>query len=130
MDVLILPISNAKISGMVMVFSERGFSEEEVSVLAAIGKDVKFAFRSLKIEREKEAAMKVIIDNLSQFEHLADRLRNPLAIIKGYIEIRENFSFDEFAKRIEEQACRIENILDELRAREIVTYEMKKLLEG
>ncbi|AAB90824.1 PAS domain S-box protein [Archaeoglobus fulgidus] len=129
-EVLILPISNGRISGVIMVFSEKGFSEEEISVLEAIGKDVKFAFKSLKIEREKEAALKVIMENLSQFEHLADRLRNPLAIIKGYLEIRENFSFDEFAKRVEEQVCRIENILDELRAREIVTYEIKKLLEG
>ena len=130
MDALIMPISNSVISGIILVFSDSGFTEEEVSILTSISRDVSYALKSLKAEREREAALRVIIENLSQFEHLADKLRNPLAIIKGYLEIRENFSFEDFARKVEEQASRIEVILDDLRAREIVTYEMKKILEG
>lgn len=70
-----------------------------------------------------------MLGNLKQFEYLADKLRNPLAIVKGYLEIRENFSYGEFVRKIEEQANRIEKILDDLRAREIATYEVKKNLD-
>jgi len=126
-DAIIIPVSNEVISGIILVFSDSWFTEEEVSILASISRDVNYALKSLKAEREREAVLRIIMDNLSQFENLADRLRNPLAIIKGYLEIRENFSYDDFARKVEEQASRIEAILDELRARETVTYEMKKV---
>lgn len=129
-DAVIMPISNGVISGIMLVFSDSGFTEEEVSILASISRDISYALKSLKAEREKEAALRVIMENLSHFENLADRLRNPLAVIKGYLEVRENFSYDDFARKIEEHANKIEKILDELRAREIVTYEMKKILES
>ncbi|WP_202320139.1 PAS domain S-box protein [Archaeoglobus neptunius] len=130
-DILVLPLSNGDRSyGLIILMSEEGFSDEEVGILSSLARDVVFSIRSLKIEKEKEAAFKVIMDNLNQFEYLADKLRNPLAIIKGYIEVRDEFEFDEFARKVEEQADRIEEILDELRAREIATYEMKKILES
>lgn len=127
---LFIPLSNGRVRAVVAILSEREFTEEEMSILRALGRDVSYALSSIQTERLREAAMNVIMDNLSQFENLADRLRNPLAIIKGYIEVRRAFSYDDFAKKIEEQAERIERILDELRAREIATYEMKKILEG
>ena len=129
-EVVVLPFADfEKTYGLAIIFSDRTFTDEEVNILSTLCRDVVFSMRSLKIEREKEAALRVIIANLNQFEYLADKLRNPLAIIKGYVEVRSEFSFDEFAEKVEEQANRIESILDELRAREIATYEMKKILD-
>uniref|UniRef100_A0A7C3MEP2 histidine kinase n=1 Tax=Archaeoglobus fulgidus TaxID=2234 RepID=A0A7C3MEP2_ARCFL len=130
LDALIMPLSNGIFPGIILLFSDRKFTDEEVSILSSLWRDINYVLKSLKVEKEKETAMKVIMENLSHFENLADKLRNPLAIIKGYLEIRENFSYDDFARKIEEQASRIEAILDELREREIVTYEIKKSLEG
>lgn len=104
-------------------------TEEELKILLALGRDVAFSLRSLKIEREKDAALKVIMDNLDHFEYLADKLRNPLAIIKGYIEIKREMDSEDLISKIKEQVDRIEEILDELRTREIVTYEIKKILD-
>lgn len=130
MKAIVLPVSNGRTHGIIIALSDRELTDEEIKIITTLGIDVSYAFTSLRISREKEAAMKVIMENIEHFENLADRLRNPLAIIKGYVEVREAFSYDEFATRIEHEANRIEEILDELRAREIATYELKKILES
>lgn len=129
-EAIIIPFADLeKTYGIAILFSERVLTDEEVGILSTISRDVVFSIKSLKIEREKEAALRIIVENLNQFEYLADKLRNPLAIIKGYIEVKDDFNFEDFAKKVEEQANRIEGILDELRAREIATYEIKKILD-
>ncbi|MEG9195022.1 MAG: histidine kinase dimerization/phospho-acceptor domain-containing protein [Candidatus Methanoglobus sp.] len=82
--------------------------------------------KSLKVEKEKEKALRLIMKNLENFEKLAYELRNPLAVIKGYLEIREEVPESEFIRNISEHAAKIEKILDELRIKELQTYEMKK----
>jgi tRNA nucleotidyltransferase (CCA-adding enzyme) len=85
--------------------------------------------KPLKVEKEKEKALRLIMENLENFEELADKLRNPLAVIKGYLEVREEVPESEFIRNISEHAAKIEKILDELRIKELQTYEMKKALE-
>ena len=105
------------------------FDDEELQFLETLARDVSFTLRSLKMEEERKRTFSIIVDNLRQFEELADRLRNPLAIIKGYLEIRGEVDDETVLENIKKQTDRIEGILDELRAREMVTYEMKKALE-
>ncbi len=57
---------------------------------------------------------------------LADRLRNPLAAIEGYIEVRDQIGDSAVVDKIAEHAGRIERMLDELRARELITYRTKR----
>jgi len=129
-EVVIIPFADLeKTYGIAILFSEQTFTDEEVGIISTIKGDVVLSIKSMEVEREKEAALRVIVENLNQLEFLADKLRNPLAIIKGYIEVKDDFNFEDFVKKIEEQANRIENILDKLRAREIATYEIKKILD-
>lgn len=129
-EIVVLSFSDLQeVYGLALLFPESVLTEEELKILLALGRDVAFSLRSLKIEREKDAALKVIMDNLDHFEYLADKLRNPLAIIKGYIEIKREMDSEDLISKIKEQVDRIEEILDELRTREIVTYEIKKILD-
>lgn len=115
---------------LIVLARREKFTEEELGVLSTISHDLSMRLKAMRLEKEKEIARRMIVENIGQFEELADKLRNPLAVIKGYIEIRKEFSEEEFISRLSEHVDKIERILDELRAREIATYEMKKILEG
>lgn len=121
---------DTRIYGAIVLVSDEPFDSEALEIIETLARDVAFALKSIEMEREREAAVRVVLTNLDQFEELADKLRNPLAIIKGYIEVREELDTEELISKISEQADRIEKILDELRVREFITYEMKKMLES
>ncbi|MEO0252364.1 MAG: PAS domain S-box protein [candidate division WOR-3 bacterium] len=127
--VTFIPILNNGLHSIIVMARNEKFTEEELKAIATITHDVSMRLKALKIEKEKERALKLIMENLEHFEELADKLRNPLAVIKGYLEIRNEVSETEFIKNISEHADRIERILDELRLKEFATYEMKKVLE-
>ncbi|MEM2586121.1 MAG: PAS domain S-box protein [Archaeoglobaceae archaeon] len=124
-----IPIFSETLHSIVVVARKEKFSDEEIEVFSTISKDVSIRFKALKIEREREMALRMIIENLSQFEDLADKLRNPIAAIEGYLEIKDEIGEGEVIRKIAELVQKIEIILDELRYREVGTYEMKKLLE-
>ncbi|MDI9642693.1 MAG: PAS domain S-box protein [Archaeoglobales archaeon] len=124
-----IPIHEDGLWSLLVILRNESFTEEELRIISTISHDVSMRLKFLKIEKEKEMALKVIVENLRQFEELADKLRNPLAVIKGYLEIKNEVSEEEFIDRIVEHVDKIEMILDELRYRELATYEMKKLLE-
>ncbi|MCS7144650.1 MAG: PAS domain S-box protein [Archaeoglobaceae archaeon] len=124
-----IPILNDGLHSIVVISRKDKFSEEELRVISTISQDVSMRLRALKVEKEKEKALKLIMENLEHFEELADKLRNPLAVIKGYLEIRDEVPEKDFIRNISEHADRIEKILDELRFKEFATYQMKKVLE-
>ncbi|RLG36209.1 MAG: hypothetical protein DRN91_08535 [Candidatus Alkanophagales archaeon] len=127
---VVLPfIEREEVFGAAVLLRNEKFDDEELQFLETLARDVSFTLRSLKMEEERKRTFSIIVDNLRQFEELADRLRNPLAIIKGYLEIRGEVDDETVLENIKKQTDRIEGILDELRAREMVTYEMKKALE-
>ncbi|MEM1593687.1 MAG: hypothetical protein QXI53_04960, partial [Archaeoglobaceae archaeon] len=127
---IFLPIHDKDFPGTIVLRKKEPFTEEELKVIESIAKDISMRFKALKIEREREIAYRTIIENLKQFEELADRLRNPLAIMKGYIEIRKEVGDGEALDKVQMQIDRVERILDELRFREIATFELKKILEN
>lgn len=124
-----IPISDGGLHSIVVMARNEKFTEEELKAISTISQDVSMRLKALKIEKEKERALKLIMENLEHFEELADKLRNPLAVIKGYLEIKDEVPETEFIKNISDHADRIEKILDELRFKEFATYEMKKVLE-
>lgn len=126
--ITLLPISEGT-RVVIAVARDSKFTDEELQVLKTVLQDVSMRLRALKIEKEKDMALRLITENLEHFEELADKLRNPLAIIKGYLEIRGEVPEEVVIKNISEHADRIEKILDELRVKEILTYNMKKVLE-
>lgn len=125
-----LPIHENGIHSVLILKRNVRFTEEELRVISTIAQDVSMRLKALKVEKERERALKLIMENLEHFEELADKLRNPLAVIKGYLEIRDEVSEEEVIKNIWEHANRIEKILDELRFKELATFQMKKILES
>ncbi len=101
----------------------------ESAVFETLARDIAFAVRNAEVEEEKRIALEAILRNLRQFEELADRLRNPLAAILGYIEVRDQVGDSAVVEKVKENAKRIEAILDELEKREIETREVRRLLE-
>ncbi|MEM0302333.1 MAG: PAS domain S-box protein [Archaeoglobaceae archaeon] len=125
-----LPIYENRLHSVLILKRSHRFTEDELRVISTIAQDVSMRLKALKVEKEQERALKLIMENLEQFEELADKLRNPLAVIKGYLEIRDEVPEEEVIKNIWEHANRIEKILDELRFKELATYQMKKILES
>lgn len=125
-----LPIFTERLQNLVVLEREENFTEDELRILSTISQNISMRFKALKVEKEKEMARRIVIENLKHFEELADKLRNPLAVIKGYFEIKSEVSEEEFVRQVTEHVEKMERILDELREREMETYELKKILEN
>ncbi len=129
---LLTPIRHGKFSyGVLAAVSETEFPEEAVRQIIDIARNIGFALRYVEVMRDRELALMQLRKNLEKFETLADKLRNPVAIIKGYLEVRSEIGSDEKVfNEIEKQTCRIENILDELAEEETKTYLIDRLLRS
>ncbi len=101
-------------------------SREEEELLSALAEILSTAHRGVRLEVDKMKLMDVLAKNLEHFDFLSDRLRNPLAIIKGFLEIRSELDEKHFFDTIEKQVERMEKILDELGEAETRTYELIK----
>lgn len=127
------PIAHeGKTYGILNVYSNQkdAFDEKEVNLLKGLADDIGYAIRNIDIKKEKEAAMDQIAENLKHFDLLADKLRNPLAIIQGYLELRDEFGEEIVFAEISKQVDRMMKILNELREKEKETYRLKLLYNG
>ncbi len=122
-----IPIIAEKVYGAIVVSTMP--DAETLETLKALARDIGLAARNAEMEEIRKAALKLILDNLNHFDTLADRLRNPLAAIKGFIELGDTLGDSTVVEKVSEHADRIERILDELRAQEIITYRMLNLIK-
>ncbi len=129
-NVIGLPIVGNGVFGCIVIECKRELSDEEVRLLEALSRDLAVAFKAIRTDNLRESALKLIVENLHQFEVLADKLWNPLAILRGYLEVRDSVNLEELLRKVDAQVRRMERILSDLRAREVFTYEMKKILES
>lgn len=97
------------------------FEEEEVKVIKNLFRSV---FREKKLEEERKELVKRLTTNIKHFESLADRLRNPLAVIKGYLELRKEFDHEYVFEKIERQIEKMESFLDQVSEAEIATRKI------
>jgi two-component system response regulator len=126
---LIVPITHeGKILGLIAFCSIGELSEGEISVFSQLGEDLGFAMNHYQVERHKKIMSEILVENLKQFEKLADKLRNPLAIALGYLELEE-VSCDEKIKEIEKQLKRIMDTIEDLRFQEVMTFLLTKTSE-
>ncbi len=126
---LVLPLHYArKLYGVIELLSDRELSDEEVRNLTDMARNVSLSLRHQEVLQQRKIIAEQVKRNLEQFETLADKLRNPLAIIKGYLEIKKDVDQTKILAEIEKQVARIEEILNELRGEEMRTYHLKKLL--
>lgn len=125
-----IPLLHGRNYGALTIYSNSPFSEEETSLLKNLSRNIAFALSAYEVEQDKQKAMEQLAANLSQFNKSADRLRNPLAVILGSIEIMGDESKDDVLEKIKEHASRIKEELDVLRVEEIKTYNLTKKARG
>lgn len=120
---LAIPIlHNSHTFGILVLCGVGELSSDEIKIFEELGENLGFAISSYKAERDRKIALNLLLDNLEQFEDLADRLRNPVAIISGFLEIKDDIGHERAMREIEKQVERIKNILDDLRLQETLTY--------
>jgi len=113
---------NGNVFGVLVLCSVGELTDNEIKILEELGENLGFAISSYRAERDRKIAFNLLLENLDQLEALADKLRNPVAIISGFLEIRDDIGHERAFEEIEKQLERIKEILDELRLQETLTY--------
>lgn len=124
--VLSIPLVHNIKHGIITIHSSTDFTEKELAILQKISSNIAFALTAYRVERDRKLAMEQLAANLMQFSHLADRLRNPLAIIMGLVELKDEFEKEKVLKVIYENAIRMNEELDNMRREEKKTYELTR----
>ncbi|MEM0203818.1 MAG: PAS domain S-box protein [Archaeoglobaceae archaeon] len=124
---LVIPITfEGKILGILALCSIGELAENEIQIFSQLSEDLGFAINHYKVERQRRILSHLLTENLRQFEALADKLRNPLAIAMGYAEIRGEVGCDKAIEEIEKQLRRILETVEELRFQETLSYLLTK----
>ncbi len=120
---LVIPVTfEDKILGVLALCSVGELTENEIQIFSQLSEDLGFAINHYKAERQRRIFSHLLAENLRQFEDLADKLRNPLAIAIGYVEIRREVGCERAIEEIEKQLKRILETVDELRFQETLGY--------
>jgi|GEM_PF-4363951 len=104
------------------------FSKEELEFIKDLVSDLGVALMSIKIEERRKEALDRIKENLEYFEFLSDKLRNPVAIIKGIIDIKDDIGLKKTVEVTSQQIDRIIEILNDLRIKEEETFCLREKL--
>ncbi|MCS7130153.1 MAG: hypothetical protein NZ872_01900 [Archaeoglobaceae archaeon] len=89
---------------------------------------VRRALEDLEIRKKREELLNAVKENLKQFQYLSDKLRNPLAVIYGALEVKEELGLERVCLMIKENAEKIKKVLDELSAYELQTIKLTKTI--
>lgn len=127
--ILALPLINNTQHGVIAIFSNSKFNEDEINLLRNLSDNIAFALSAYHVEYDRREAIEQLAQNLTKFDKSADRLRNPLAVIMSSMDLKHELGSDQVLGIINEQVKRIEKELEELRDEENKTYELSKKLE-
>jgi len=105
-------VYDEKVKGVIIIHSDRPFSEDEVEILTTLSADVAFALNAIQLEEEKFLAYEQIERNIEQFAILVDHIRNPLAALQLITEME--VEDEKVRKKIIEQVKRIEKLIRDL----------------
>jgi len=86
--------------------------EEMEPLLRTLTDNIAFAFKSMEDEEKREEMFKRLVENIKTIAYLVDRIRNPLAAIRGFTEIY--IEDEEVRSKIFEQIERIVEIVRNL----------------
>lgn len=127
---LVIPLTHEnRLYGVLWIHSNSDdFTSEELGMINDLAGDLALALKTIEIERERNEALDKMKDNLEYFEYLADRLRNPLAIMRGYVDVKEEIGGERAFKELSNQINRMNRILDNLRTKEEETIKLRENL--
>ena len=103
-------------TGIVVIYSKgRRPIDKEMELLQTLANDLAFAISSMEVQEQKRMAYEQIEKNIEQFAILVDRIRNPLSVIIGYIELKDEMKkkmdYDRLFEIIARNAREIEKIV-------------------
>lgn len=104
------------------------YDEEILQVFQDLFQVVRLACKNLEFGRKREEIILALKKSLEHFQFLADKLRNPLAVIFGALEMRDELGIDKTYALIEESAEKIKMVLDELSDHELKVKEILKFI--
>ncbi len=121
------------VTGIVVIYSkDRKPLDREVELLQTLANDLAFAIKSIEVEEQKRIAYKQIEKNIEQFAILVDRIRNPLSVIMGYAELKEEMkkeSYNRLFEVIAHNAREIEKIVQQLDRGWIESEKIREFLK-
>ncbi len=97
----------------IYVFLKR-CDEEILQIFQDLFQVIRLACENLEFRKRREEIILALKEILAHFQFLADKLRNPLAIIFGALEIKDEVGTEKACFFVNEGAERIKKILDEL----------------
>ncbi len=116
-----------KIYGVLVVSTLKALSDDEIEIFSSLGEDLSYAIYSKEVEAHRVEAIRQLKSNLGHFEYLSDRLRNPISVILGYLEMKDEVGSEKVLKVVEEQTKRMMGILEELRKEEVRTSDIIRM---
>ncbi|MEM2726925.1 MAG: PAS domain S-box protein [Archaeoglobaceae archaeon] len=124
---LIIPIMHEdRVLGLLALCSIGDLDENEMRVFLQLSGDVGLGIEHYNADVERRIMSNIISENLNQFENLADRLRNPLAIALGYLDIINEVGTERVLNEIKNQLNRMKDTIEELRRQETITFLVRK----
>ncbi|WP_456330205.1 histidine kinase dimerization/phospho-acceptor domain-containing protein [Archaeoglobus sp.] len=121
---LSIPISNRAAAYIFLKEAD----EETVQILKDMVTVLSRAIENLEMNMELEAMLSRLKANLQQLEYLSDRLRNPLSVILGVYELKDEIGTDKAFEMVRRSAEKIKEVLDNLSDAEVKSKEMFKKL--
>ncbi|MCS7143471.1 MAG: PAS domain S-box protein [Archaeoglobaceae archaeon] len=124
---LIIPLTHEdRFLGLLALCSIGELDENEMRVFLQLGGDIGLGIDHYNADLERRIMSNIISENLKHFENLADKLRNPIAIALGYLEIINEVGTDKVLKEIKNQLNRMMETIEELRRQETITFLITK----
>ncbi len=121
---LSIPISNRAAAYIFLKEAD----EETVQILKDMVTVLSRTIENLEMNMELEAMLSRLKANLQQLEYLSDRLRNPLSVILGVYELKDEIGTDKAFEMVRRSAEKIKEVLDNLSDAEVKSKEMFKKL--
>ncbi len=126
---MVFPVFGGDQKYMLFILSKREPSDEEVDLLLTTTESISFKIKALKMEKEKEEALKAVLESVRIYSELIDQIRNHITVIKGLVEYKEDLlkKFGEkFYEIIAERAEMTNELLKEI---DKDWVELEKLIE-
>jgi len=90
------------------------FEEDRIQILKEMVSVLSRALEHLEMQEEKEQIVEQLRENLYHFQFLADRLRNPLAVIQGVAEVVDDIGVEKALEMIMRSVQKMKEVLDDL----------------
>lgn len=116
----VFPVSNE--TSVYVFLNER--DEEYIQILKEMAAVLGRALELLEIQREHVEMLKRLKSNLKQFQFLSDRLRNPLAVIQGVVELYEELTPEKAFEMVKRSAKKMKEVLDDLTEAEVSSIKL------